>query len=312
MQRFALPIVISITALFAGIFIGRYTVSSSAVFSPQSSSRSSSESVPTSPLNPPAVSSQGPAVTSSSAVPDGPDSTPNIIAKIKAALGRSSSRHTYATFSKLAETIDATNVREILAFVQTLPKPQDKSMLISLFVGRWAELDPQAALAYAQNLPAGSGRNWAMTSAVSGWAEHDPAAASAWAQQLPAGPMRDQATQTIVSALADKDPQTALTFLQSLPAGRNRQNLYWPIFSRWTATDPIAAAERATQMRARAASRYSLAGSRFQLGEPGTGSRLRLGEHLAAWAGPHQCVAKHFIQLGNQRSPKSGAQLFCR
>ena len=121
-------------------------------------------------------------------------------------------------------------------------------MLISLFVGRWAELDPQAAIAYAQTLPAGTARNWAMTSAVGGWAEHDATAATAWVQQLPAGPARDQAMQTIVSALADKDPQAALAFLQNLPAGRNRQNLYWPIFSRWTMTDPVAAAERAMQM----------------------------------------------------------------
>ena len=49
-------------------------------------------------------------------------------------------------------------------------------------------------------------------------------------------------------ALADKDPQGALNFLQTLPAGRLRQNLYWPIFSKWTASDPIAAAERASQL----------------------------------------------------------------
>src|SRR4051812_5231676 len=119
-------------------------------------------------------------VTSSSAA--------EIIAKIKEALSHPGSRHTYATFSKLSETVDASNVRELLTFVQTLPKPQEKSMLVSLFVARWAELDPPAAIAYAQGLPAGVTRNWALTSAVSGWAERDPTGATAWVQQLPAGP----------------------------------------------------------------------------------------------------------------------------
>src|SRR3984893_18174672 len=213
MQRFALPLVIAITALLMGIVIGHYTVAPAKISSPRTDNPSSTETS-TSPHSP-AVPSRDVVVepdSSTAAVP----SSESIFFKIKAALGHSGSRRTYATFSKLADTVDANNVREVLAFVQTLPKPQEKSMLISLFVGRWAELDPQAAIAYAQTLPAGTGRNWAITSAVGGWAEHAPTAATAWAQQLPMGPARDQAMQTIVSTLADKDPQAALTFLQSL------------------------------------------------------------------------------------------------
>src|SRR5436309_1308665 len=97
-----------------------------------------------------------------------PSSTQEIIAKIKEALSHSGSRHTYATFSRLSETVDPSNVREVLAFVQTLPKPQEKSMLVSLFIARWAEFEPAVAIAYAQALPAGAARNWALTSAVSG------------------------------------------------------------------------------------------------------------------------------------------------
>src|SRR5213075_3223877 len=127
-----------------------------------------------------------------------------IIAKIKEALTHSGSRHAYATFSKLSETVDAQNVREVLAFVETLPKVQEKNMLVSLFVARWAELEPAAAMAYAQALPAGPARNWAVTSVGSGWAEHDPAAATNWVQQLPPGPVRDQALQTVVSGWLKK------------------------------------------------------------------------------------------------------------
>src|SRR6266446_5239486 len=214
MQRFALPIVIAITALLIGIGIGRYTSSSSEVIGPRTSAHNSSEPRPTNPANPPAVSVPHNPPPSRSNAPQSSDSAENIIAKIKSALTHSGSRHTYATFSKLSETVDATNIREVLAFVQTLPKPQEKSMLVSLFVARWAELDPSAAIAYAQALPAGTARNWALTSAVTGWAEHDPAGATAWVQQLPAGPVHEQALQTVVSALAEKNPQAALSFLE--------------------------------------------------------------------------------------------------
>src|SRR5436190_2258788 len=58
--------------------------------------------------------------------PEALTSSADIITKIKTALGRSGSRHAYATFSKLAEMVDAKNVREVMAYVQTLSKPQEK------------------------------------------------------------------------------------------------------------------------------------------------------------------------------------------
>src|SRR2546428_10822372 len=109
-----------------------------------------------------------------------------IISEIKAALAYPGRQHTYAALAKLADSIDQKNVREVLTFVQTLEE-HEKSMLVPLLIGRWAELDPQAAVAYAQNFPAGSFRNWALTSAIGSWAEHDAAAATAWTAQLSPG-----------------------------------------------------------------------------------------------------------------------------
>src|SRR5205814_5692891 len=86
------------------------------------------------PVNPRAVPPKQSALAPSKSNPSAPaDSAENIIAKIKTGLTQFNSRHAYATFSKLAEAIDSSNVRDVLAFVQTLPKPQEKSMLISLF-----------------------------------------------------------------------------------------------------------------------------------------------------------------------------------
>src|SRR3954470_6448198 len=222
MQRFALPIGLAITALLIGIGIGRFTVSSAGDHAPRTTATVANEPATSAdPVNPRAVPPKQSAAPSKSNPSAPVDSAENIIAKIKTGLTQFNSRHAYATFSKLAEAIDSSNVREVLAFVQTLPKPQEKSMLISLFVARWAELEPQAAIAYAEALPPGTSRNWALTSAVTGWAERDSAAATAWVQQLPTGPVREQALQTVVSALAEKDPASALAFLENLPPGRN-------------------------------------------------------------------------------------------
>src|SRR5206468_12286244 len=107
------------------------------------------------------------------------------------ALSQIGSLRTFVEFGKLAELINEKNLGEVLAFAESLPKAQEKNMVLSMLLGRWAEFDPKAALGYAQTLPAGNARTRAITSALGGWAEHDAAAASAYALQLHAGPVRD-------------------------------------------------------------------------------------------------------------------------
>ncbi|MGZ5503218.1 MAG: hypothetical protein ACXWGY_01030, partial [Chthoniobacterales bacterium] len=202
-KRFLLPASIALVALLVGIAIGRQTLSRTPVsaaappVAPVTASTPFPARIPL-PSQTPATLAQ--AETTEPELSD--NSAADIISRMKAALGRPPNRKTYATFSKLADSIDAKNVREVLSFVETLQKPQEKSMLVSLVVGRWSEFDPQGAIAYAQALPVGTSRNWATTSAIAGWAERDTAAATAWTQQLPPGPQREQAMQTIISALA--------------------------------------------------------------------------------------------------------------
>src|ERR1044072_1304891 len=198
MQRFALPIVIAIAALGIGIGIGRYTASSTKQTALPPSVRLQNE--PTTVIDPanPAtlLPQQSPSRTKSNPATTN-ESAQTIIAKLKGMQMQLNSRRAYATLSKIVEGIDTSNARDVLAFVQTLPKTEEKSTLMSLVIGRWAELDPSAAVGYAQALPPGVSRNWALTSAVSGWAEHDPAAATAWVQQLTPGPLREQARQPL-------------------------------------------------------------------------------------------------------------------
>jgi len=121
-----------------------------------------------------------------------PPSTENLIADLKAALSRPGSQRSYAAVSKISESVNQSNIREVVGFAETLPREQDKNVLRSVLLGRWAEFDAQAAVAYAQALP-NRARNSAVSSVIAGWAEHDFAGASAWTQQLSPGPLRDQA-----------------------------------------------------------------------------------------------------------------------
>src|SRR4051794_7693902 len=112
MQRFALPIAIAFTALLIGIGIGRHTVSSSPAALSQRASAPAANAPPasTDPAKRDLASlNQNPAASKSKAS-SSPDSAENIIAKIKAGLTQFNSRHAYATFSKLAETTDASNI----------------------------------------------------------------------------------------------------------------------------------------------------------------------------------------------------------
>ncbi|MBA2585913.1 MAG: hypothetical protein H0U99_05455, partial [Chthoniobacterales bacterium] len=172
MNRFVAPVLLAFGSLLLGLAIGRYSF-------PQ---RVTSPRAETKVLPREAGANAGPAATVAEPLTQtvpaptkakestGAPSAEQIVAEIKAATLRPSSRHSFATFNKLAEAIDENNVRDVLAFVQTLPKQQEKNILMPMIVGRWAEFDHVAAVAYAQAIPKGTGRNWALTSAVGGWA----------------------------------------------------------------------------------------------------------------------------------------------
>ena len=203
MNRFALPVFMVVTALIFGVMIGRYTAPAGKAHVPTAVAREAE--IPRLPLR------AGSVVLPPSAGEkraDHSDSEPSdIVAGIKAAMSRVGTRHNYAAFSKLVESVDEKNIAQAISFTESLPKDEKGTMLLSLLVGRWAEFDPQNALNYAQRTPFGPSRNSLLGSAISGWAEHDLTAATAWTQQLPPGPLRDQALQTIVFSLADKDPR---------------------------------------------------------------------------------------------------------
>src|ERR1041385_6685985 len=84
--------------------------------------------------------------------------TGKLIEKIQAALAKPGYRRTNAELAKVADLVNQNNVRDLLAFAETLTKRQEKQTLVSLLVGRWAEFDPQAAIAFVQSKPNDSSR----------------------------------------------------------------------------------------------------------------------------------------------------------
>ena len=169
-----------------------------------------------------------------------------IVAALRNAVMHPADRRSYLDVSKLIDSIDPKKIRGIIEAFQSVPNQREKSIYLAMLVSRWAEADPQAALAYAQSTGTPSERPFMAAAAVRTWAEKDSAAANAWVQQLPPGQERERAQQAVISALAEADPEAALTMLQSLPGlASARQGFYWPIFSHWANSDPVAAAQRA-------------------------------------------------------------------
>src|SRR6476659_6182508 len=101
-KRFLWPMIFAIPALAAGVAIGHYTSFTPAVAPTPATATSSGPVIASTPI------AQTPIAISQPDVPEteaADSSGENLIARIKSALGRPGNRRTYATFSKLADSI---------------------------------------------------------------------------------------------------------------------------------------------------------------------------------------------------------------
>src|SRR5437660_9389487 len=121
-------VVVSLLALILGIAIGRYTA-----LPPLSKTVSPVPAVLPSPATRSSGSfaSKRPAGSENHASEkDGtPASSEDVITAIKNALGHLGSRRTFVEFGKFPELINEKNLGEVLAFAESLPKPQEKNMV---------------------------------------------------------------------------------------------------------------------------------------------------------------------------------------
>ena len=127
-------------------------------------------------------------------------------------------------------TVD--EVKAALAEVKsTVTDAQQRALLESVLLGRWAETDPIAALAHAETLVSGEGMmaGQALMSVIGAWAQKDPEAALAWYQKrrdsdAPAGGfgMDDGALMMIFNGLMSHNPERALDSLDMIQDERSR------------------------------------------------------------------------------------------
>ena len=136
MQRFIFPAVLGGSALLLGFVVGRYVFPAAKVSSvnhPGSVATFSGTSART--TNPSLDSAAAPAAqvaniaatAPASSAAMSPVSGKQLVAQIKAALSRVGRQQVYLAITKLMDSVDASNVREALAFAQTL-RPQEQSM----------------------------------------------------------------------------------------------------------------------------------------------------------------------------------------
>jgi len=180
-------------------------------------------------------------------------------------------------FQQTRESIDTSNVRDVLGSFKRCPSPKKKSILNFRFLSRAGRNSSPRG----RRLRAGASRgesNWALNSAVSGWAEHDAAAARHGSSQLPPARFANKAMQTGRCRIGRlKIRRTRSRFWTPAPRLATARVSTGPIFSRWMTTDrqPRPSAPRKCR-RARIAiprGKWSR-----QLGEPGSGSGLCVGE----------------------------------
>ena len=136
MKPSVLSVLLALAALAAGIVIGRYTVP------PAPARVQTASSIPSpSPITFPPVLTRKSNRTEEPNKAATPANAEDVITAIKNALGHLGSRRTFAEFGKLSELINEKNLGEVLAFAESLPKAQEKNMVLSMLLGRWAEFD---------------------------------------------------------------------------------------------------------------------------------------------------------------------------
>lgn len=88
-----------------------------------------------------------------------------------------------------------------------------------MVLGRWAEVDPQAAMAMASEAGSRMAREARLHAVLSSWARVDRAGALAWFEQQPEGRAKTEALTALLPGLAESDPETALRMAAEAPAG---------------------------------------------------------------------------------------------
>jgi len=148
-----------------------------------------------------------------------------ILTKMKATM-RGGSMQNPAAMMKvmgLLDKIRPEDVPEALAEAEAMSDPQQKMLLSMCLLGKWAELDGEAAMKYAEEHGSGQGpmAQIAKMSVASAWAEHDPEAVWKWYQDQAGkdsgGPFgSNMVLSSLFAGMAEKDPDQAFKHLEEI------------------------------------------------------------------------------------------------
>ncbi len=110
-----------------------------------------------------------------------------IMSKVKALLGQSTSMIDISSIAKsyvLIESFSEQDVNDALSELQGSLSNNKNSMLVSLLIGRYAEMNPYGAVDFIENnINASNKRQQYLSSAISAWAKKDPSSAYYWAKE---------------------------------------------------------------------------------------------------------------------------------
>jgi hypothetical protein len=203
-----------------------------------------------------------------------------------------------------AASLDTGTLQAMLAGMVGEPAGKPDHEAWSYLMGRWAELDPQAAIVWTQSLRYSPDKNVSMSEIFDAWSTQDPAAAMAAYAKLPRTGAFDFSLESIVDNMAAQDPQGALAALRSLPASQQDGFIYSYTYARafgaWAKNDPTDAAAEAANLPPSSLRNSSLTSVAGAWAQQDPNAALAWANSLPAGAARQSAVSAAVEALGQQ------------
>jgi hypothetical protein len=151
-----------------------------------------------------------------------------------------------------AERLAAADIPRALNEALHMPLTQ-RNAALAILLGRWSELDPEAATKYATELPKSADPQQLRDRALSVWAGKDFNAALAWSLTQEKDNSRNRCLAELACVVAEKDPMRAMEFVRSHFKSNEVNFAYGRVFTLWAERDFEAAfaAAQAIESRSR-------------------------------------------------------------
>jgi hypothetical protein len=162
---------------------------------------------------------------------------------------------------------------EILAKIQSMEDPAEKSLARQSVISQWSQIDPEGAIEWSATLdgdehsevvkqiaqslrwsdPERSGdlllseaktpedRSQAYSNTISSWVNNDPNGAGEWLGNQDQGPELDAARQQFAQSVAGKDPESAMAWANAVIDAEKRTDAVRGVYQQWRGEDQEAA-----------------------------------------------------------------------